>query len=77
MPIIHKQTQNNKAIYLSMYHSLCISIYLSISVCKYQSQLVHIYLSIDVGANGVMVLVGGNGHGDASSNPGRDWLHFT
>ena len=24
-----------------------------------------------------MVIVIGNGHGDMSSNPGRDWLHFT
>ena len=29
------------------------------------------------GARGVMVIVLGNGHGDTSSNPGRDWLHFT
>ena len=29
------------------------------------------------GAGGVMVIVVGNGHGDTSSNPGRDWLHFT
>ena len=29
------------------------------------------------GARGVMVIVAGNGHGDTSSNPGRDWLHFT
>ena len=29
------------------------------------------------GARGVMVIVVGNGHGDTSSNPGRDWLHFT
>ena len=29
------------------------------------------------GARGVMVIVIGNGHGDASSNPGRGWLHFT
>ena len=28
------------------------------------------------GACGVMVIVAGNGHGDMSSNPGRDWLHF-
>ena len=26
---------------------------------------------------GVMVIVVGNGHGDTSSNPGPDWLHFT
>ena len=29
------------------------------------------------GARGVMVIVVGSGHGDTSSNPGRDWLHFT
>ena len=28
------------------------------------------------GACDVMVIVVGNGHGDTSSNPGRDWLHF-
>ena len=28
------------------------------------------------GARGVMVIVVWNGHGDTSSNPGRDWLHF-
>ena len=32
---------------------------------------------IPSGARGVMVIVAGNGHGDTSSNPGRDWLHFT
>ena len=29
------------------------------------------------GARGVMVIVTGYGHGDTSSNPGPDWLHFT
>ena len=29
------------------------------------------------GARGVMVILVGNGHGDVSSNPGRDWWHFT
>ena len=28
------------------------------------------------GAYGVMVIIIENGHGDTSSNPGRDWLHF-
>ena len=27
--------------------------------------------------SGVVVIVVGNGHGDTSSNPGRDWWHFT
>ena len=30
-----------------------------------------------IGARGVMVTVVGNGHGDTSSNPGWDELHFT
>ena len=29
------------------------------------------------GARGVIVIVVGNEHSDTSSNPGRDWLHFT
>ena len=29
------------------------------------------------GVCGVMVIVVGIGHDDTSSNPGRDWLHFT
>ena len=34
-------------------------------------------LNKETRARGVMVIVVGNGHGDTSSNPGRDWLHFT
>ena len=29
------------------------------------------------GPRGVMVIAVGNGHGNTSSNAGRDWLHFT
>ena len=32
---------------------------------------------ISLPARGVMVIVAGYGHGDTSSNPGPDWLHFT
>ena len=34
--------------------------------------VIHLYCD-----RGVMVIVVGNGHGYTSSNPGRDWLHFT
>ena len=36
-------------------------------------------IGIDIygSTRGVMVIVVGNGHGDKSSNPGRDGLHFT
>ena len=35
------------------------------------------YTCILIYACGVMVIVIGNGHVDMSSNPGREWLHFT
>ena len=35
------------------------------------------YTNRDGGARGVMVIVVGIEHDDTSSNPGRDWLHFT
>ena len=42
---------------------------------KYKNQPHMIYKY--EGAGGVMVIAVGNRHGDTSSNPGRDWLHFT
>ena len=44
-----------------------------------ESMIRHSQTITDVhgGARGVMVIVIGNGHGDMSSNPSRDWLHFT
>ena len=35
------------------------------------------YYAYNGGARGVMVSVAGYGHGETSSNPGPDWLHFT
>ena len=40
---------------------------------KFIRACVHIVCRISA----VMVIVVGNGHGDTSSNPGREWLHFT
>ena len=41
-------------------------------------RIINFCLDIKVGdARGVIVIVVGNGHGDTSSNPGPDWLHFT
>ena len=42
-----------------------------------ETDIITIYNEHSGGACGVMVIVVGNGHGDTSSNPGRDWLHFT
>ena len=47
------------------------------SVCLQENQELCILIIFWGGARGVMVIVVGNGHGDTSSNPGRDWLHFT
>ena len=35
------------------------------------------FIKLSQGACGVMAIVAGYGHGDTSSNPGPDWLHFT
>ena len=42
-----------------------------------KTNIVEAYITIGGGAHGVVVIVVGNGLGDTSSNPGRDWLHFT
>ena len=42
-----------------------------------QSKMLRSFSTNIKAARGVMVIVLGNGHGDTSSNPGRDWLHFT
>ena len=39
--------------------------------------LLYQYYCIAGGARGVMVIVAGYGHGDTSSIPVQDWLHFT
>ena len=52
--------------------SLSLSLYIYIYILK-QGRTHGVY----GGARGVMVIVVGNGHGDTSSNPERDWLHFT
>ena len=43
----------------------------------YNAIKIMIILSYLGGARDVMVIVAGNGHGDESSNPGRDRLQFT
>ena len=42
-----------------------------------QGNLPNFIKSFFGGARGVMVIIAGNVHGDISSNPGRDSLHFT
>ena len=46
------------------------------SYCKNHIKVTLLNISLR-GASEVMVIVIGIGHGDMSSNPGRDWLHFT
>ena len=49
-----------------------------LAIVEKKNRRVHVFLKgIRFGARGVMVIVIRNGHGDLSSNPGRDWLHFT
>ena len=41
-------------------------------IIKFMHTHTYIYIYIYGGARGVMVIVGGYGHGDTSSNPGPD-----
>ena len=52
--------------YLCLTELFEIGLFWHLAVCKQKP-----------GACGVMVIVAGYGHGDTSSNPGPDWLHFT
>ena len=47
------------------------------SLTEYLEQFKQLLIKNNGGACGVMVIVVGIGHDDTSSNPGRDWLHFT
>ena len=52
--------------------------YLHMHIFSYEHTEICVWINIYFGgACGVMVIVVGNGHGDTSSNPERDWLHFT
>ena len=50
---------------------------LILNKCLWQEKYMLLLVTYMGGACGVMVIVVGNGHGDTSSNPGRDWFHFT
>ena len=41
-------------------------------MCDIPQEIKKILVSFLGGARGVMVIIVGNGHGDTSSNPGRD-----
>ena len=67
--------------FLSLSLSLSLSLTLSLTHTHVHTHIqpistVHKYKEKG-GARGVMVIVIGVGHDDTSSNPGRDWLHFT
>ena len=49
-------------------------------ICEFSSVDHYKYTHISAvywGSRGVMLIVAGYGHGDTTSNPGPDWLHFT
>ena len=72
-----RQTDYWQAPWICIY-TILISLSLYIYIYIYNILLVLIgIIPYSGGARSVMVIVVGNGHGDTSSNLGRDWLHFT
>ena len=56
------------------------TIYIATSSINEVSESSQLLVTVTVcfgGARGVMVIIRGNGHCDANSNPGWGWLHFT
>ena len=74
---IIKTTESFRKIYLSLYlKGLCVrGSWRPNRTATLTLLAINAFLS--GGARGVMVIIAGNVHGDTSSNPGRDWLHFT
>ncbi len=60
-------------IYICMY----VCMYVCINKNRFSFNSSSLFGSDKFYARGVMVIVVGNGHGDTSSNPERDCLHFT
>ena len=74
----HVCTINKSAHTKKVWKHIECTLYVGVSRSAIASELGHQNTTCEFGgARGVMVIVVGNGHGDTSSNPGRDWLHFT
>ena len=54
----------------------CSSVFLGLNAALIQRGILFRFIKI-WGARGVVVIIVGNGHGDTSSNPGRDRLYFS
>ena len=67
-------SRHDKCIYVCVcvcvFLLVCVCMCILVCACLYVS--VCVYACMHVCARGVMVIVVGNGHGDTSSNPGRD-----
>ena len=68
-------------IYVCVCVCVCVCVYACVCVCVFASLCSNVLGKIRNpfigGASGVMGIVTGYGHGDTSSIPGQDWLHFT
>ena len=58
-------------IYIYIYMCVCVCVCVCVCMC------VWMYVCLLQDARSVMFIVVGDGHSDTSSNPRRDWLHFT
>ena len=75
--ILYKQSVQYQTIQFSMEYSTAPVDFGKWTGLKYIYIYIYSLVSLFYCINGVMVIIVGNGHSNTSSNPGRDWLHFT
>ena len=69
--------QNNDFLILINFKVKTSSSEIFLNLSNTSRKLQNTFMLIIDNNSGVMVIVVGNGHGDTSSNPERDWSHFT
>ena len=72
--VLKKPIEKGKVVLKTEGHGQWVNCFGRVSFCEVVGMQLHLFYF--GGARGVMVIVVGNGHGDTSSNPERDWLYF-
>ena len=75
MGVMGNEETSNIRLQVCVFEQVCLSFFLSFFLVWLIGFTA--YQPFSGGARGVVVIAVGSEHGDTSSNPGREWLHFT